>query len=196
MRAFTVAFLLLFFGIDIAEAHYKYPGGDLSNLPPDTRCNLSFGGGVIDYGSHSRAQLQTPLSNSSDLSFGKRRVTLNVSCSHRQKMSFVLRGDKSKSNNLRFGDQGSLVVRFFDAQMDGQSVQLIKSTTNVSLTHGTANSVFLMPGEGFSALAGGSFAEGRIFTVHVEVEPVLPESETRVSAIKTSKGVISLELLN
>ncbi|NMY30664.1 hypothetical protein HBR94_03995 [Pseudomonas sp. WS 5412] len=198
MKTLVVVLATVLGAHQVAQAQSVLPGGtkDFPTLPVDSRCNLSVGSSVVDYGSRSRAQLQRSVLTPGDLAFEKRTITLNVTCPYTQPIRLTLRGERSKNGTTRFGDHGGVAIRLFDAQMDGQSVLLTKSKTEGVSRAGVADSLMLQPGDTFSGFTEGSWAEGKAFTVNLEIEPALPEEETRVSAMRTSKATITMDLVN
>ena len=165
-------------------------------LPVDTRCTLSLGSGVIDYGSQSRWQLQNASTAFNSLTFGKRTLPLGVVCPYTQHMRLTLRGERGPNGNLLFGKRGNLTIRIFDAQMDGSSVRLAQTSSDGILSAAITDSLTLQPGQSFAPITNGNLAQGKVFTANLEIEPVLPEAEARVSAHQTSQATITLELMN
>ncbi|AZE56894.1 hypothetical protein C4K03_4756 [Pseudomonas synxantha] len=199
MRIFFAPLVLGLVLAQSAEAASRLGEGALgmpSTLPIDSRCSLSMGGNVIDYGTQSRWQLRDAPSGRNSVTFGKRTLTLSVACSYTQSIRLTLRGERSTSGDLRYGDRGSMIVRLFDAQMDGQSVQIIGTTPDGVINGAAADSRLLQPGESFAAIANGQLVRGKTFTAHLEIEPTLPEADARVSARQMNEANLTLELMN
>lgn len=167
-----------------------------STLPMDTRCSLSLGGDVVDYGDQSRGQLQDALAGRNSVTFGKRELMLSVACPYTQNMRIALRGVRNERGSLRYGNGGSLTVRLFGAQMDGRRV-LVASANPAGVPNGAAtDSLLLRPGESFAPIVNGQLAQGKTLTVRLEVEPTLPEAEARVSIRQVYESNFRLELLD
>ena len=163
-------------------------------LPADTRCSLSAGAPVIDYGSQSRGQLQTA-GNSQTLTLGKRTLMLNIGCPYSLNMRLALRGAQAQNGDLLHGDRGAVKILVLDAQVDGQTVLLTRTTPDGLLQGGAETGLRLQPGDNFAATQNGHLVQGKSFTARIEIEPLLPESATRVSTRKTSESLLILELV-
>ncbi|MFL1501611.1 fimbrial protein [Pseudomonas sp. O64] len=195
-RFLPLLFLLV---MPLAQAAAPANGGTSKlqfNLPVDARCKLSLGSHVIDYGTMSRGQLQDTTQGRNTLTPGKRTMILSAVCPYSQSMRFALRGDRSATGNLRYGDQGSMTVRISEAQLDGQSVQVVSTSLEGIVSGAASDTRLLQPGQIFAPIANGRLAKGKAFTARLEIEPVLPEAETRVSARQSSEATLTLELMN
>lgn len=158
-------------------------------LPMDSSCSLSIGGGLVDYGRQSRWQMQSASTGGNALTPGKRMLMLSVVCPYTQQMRLALRGD------LRYGQRGTTVVRLFDMQLDGHSVQ-VANTTPVGAFSGTpADSLLLQVGQTVAAVQNGQLAKGKVLSARLEIEPTLPESEARVAASQISESMLTFELV-
>ena len=185
--------VLIYPGVAMADS--EIPGAGIQPaLPADTRCSLSAGAPVIDYGSQSRGQLQAG-DNPQALSLGKRTLMVNIGCPFPQNMRLALRGAQGVNGDLLHGDRGSVYVLVLDAQVDGQAVLLSRTTPDGVLQGGAETGLRLQPGNNFAATQNGHFVQGKSFTARIEIEPVFPESATRVSARQTSESLLILELV-
>lgn len=163
--------------------------------PPDNRCSLSAGAPVIDYGEQSRWQLQEIHAGQS-VSPGKRTVTVNAICPYSQSMRMRLNGDKAANGNLRYGEQGNVSLRFVEAQLDGQDVQLVTTTPDGVLNGAPGSNLLWQPGVSVAATRNGQLIKGKSFTARIEIEPMMPESAARVSARQVSEANLTLELMD
>lgn len=186
--------LLLSQSVAVMAASDFAPATIQPSLPVDTRCSISVGAAVIDYGSQSRGQLQRAGSKQI-LTLGKRTMILSVACPYSQAMRLTLRGAQAANGDLRHGDRGSTRIYVMDAQVDGRAVQLTSATSDGVLEGGAASSLQLQPGKSFSATQNGHFMKGKTFSARIEVEPVFPESATRVSARQVDESFMTLELM-
>jgi hypothetical protein len=166
-----------------------------SILPIDTRCSLSAGAPVIDYGTQSRWQLQD-VDGGQKVTPGKRMLMVSVVCPYSQILRLTVRGDRATNGDLRYGSRGSASLRLLDAQLDGQSVQVATTTPDGVLSGAPVSSLLLQPGNSIAATHNGQLAKGKSFTVRIELEPVMPESAARVSAREISESHLTLELMD
>lgn len=165
------------------------------NLPVDTRCNVSLGSSVVDYGVLSRWQLQDAAGDRNSVTPGKRTLMLSVACPYSQKMRLILRGERAVSGDLRYGERGSMTVKLLDAQLDGQSVQIVGTTPDGAINGAATDSRLLQPGQTFAVSAKGQLAKGKVLTAHLEIEPILSKAEARVSSRQTSEANLTVELM-
>lgn len=163
-------------------------------LPGDTRCKLSANSDVIDYGSYSRWQLQD--SGGQKVSPGKRILMVNVICPYKKVMRVILHGDRASNGNLRYGNKGSVTMRLLDAQLDGKTVQVAATKAGSHLRTSSESNIFLQPGLGIVAIHNGQPVEGKSFSARIEIEPVMPESDVRVSAHQTTESNLAFELID
>lgn len=198
MKTLLTSLILIFALTPLSKASSAYPGvveQALPSLPVDTRCSLSIGTPVIDYGSQSRWQLQDT-TNSNEVTPGKRTLMLSVTCPYTQTMRLALHGDRSANGTLRYGAQGHVNIRLLEAQLDGQTVQVVTLTPGNSINDTPSDIIQLRPGDSFAAVRNGHLAKGKSFTARLEIEPVLTDSAARVSAHQTNESNLTLELLN
>lgn len=167
-----------------------------SAMPVDARCSLSLGGELIDYGTQTRGQLQDSSTASNSVSFGKRTVILSVICPYTQSMRLTIRGQSNAKGYLIFGERGGMAVRILNAQMDGLAVQVAGTTPDGIINGATSDSRLLLPGQTFAPAINGKLVMGKAFTAHVEIEPMMPKADARVSGRKTSETKLMLELMN
>ncbi|WP_058974001.1 hypothetical protein [Type-D symbiont of Plautia stali] len=163
--------------------------------PPDNRCNLSAGSPVIDYGVQSRWQLQD-VGGPQRVTPGKRSLVLSVLCPYKKAMRLSLHGQRADNGELRYGERGSVTLRMLDAQLDGQSVQIVTTTPDGVTRDSGQMGQLLLPGHSFSVVQNGHQVKGKSFTARIELEPVMPESAARVSVNQLSEANLTLELIN
>lgn len=182
------------FLVGAARADLRDAGSGLTP-PPANRCSLSAGAPVIDYGVQSRWQLQEA-GDPRQVTPGKRSLVLNVVCPYSQTMRLMLRGEPAGNGELRYGERGSVKLLLTDAQLDGQSVLLAATAQGDVISGDAKSSLQLRPGHGFAAVQNGRLLKGKSFTARIELEPVMPESNARVSARQVSEANLTLELIN
>lgn len=164
-------------------------------LPIDTRCVISVGAPVIDYGSLSRWQLQDA-GNRQTLTFGKRTLMLSVACPFSQALRLSLRSGRAVNGDAQYGSRGSLNVHVLDAQVDGSAVQLTTTTSDGVLEGAAQSSIRWQPGESFVATRNGQVIQGKTFNARVEIEPFLPESAARASGREVFESILSIDLMD
>ncbi|WP_277761042.1 DUF1120 domain-containing protein [Pseudomonas sp. A34-9] len=199
MKMLLVPLVLGFVFGQYAEANSQLIGELPSiptTLPIDSRCSLTVGGGVVDYGTLSRWQLQDAQIGQNNVTFGKRTLTLNVACPYTQSMRLMLRGERSAREDFRYGNRGSMIVRLFDAQIDGRSVLIARATSDGVINGDAGDSALLRPGESFAAISSGQLAQGKTFTARLEIEPTLPKSDAQVSTYEVNEANLTIELMN
>lgn len=146
-------------------------------LPPDTRCNLSVSSPVVDYGMMSRGQLQEMAGGG--FSMGGRLLTLNVVCPYTRTMKLQVQGERDSRGWLRYGDLGSVRLRLLDALLDGNAVELRALNPMDEITESSVQEVNV--GKLLAPVGPGRLAEGKMFEVRFEIEPILTESGSRVN---------------
>ncbi|MGE8177324.1 hypothetical protein [Pseudomonas fluorescens] len=166
-----------------------------SNLATDRRCSVSLGGELIDYGTQTRWQLQNAPAVSNSSTFGKRTVMLSVICPYTQAMRLTLRGQTNASGNVVYGERGSLVIRLSNAQVDGKSVQIAGSTADGIINDAASDSRLLQPGRTFAPVVSGELTRGKTLTAQLEIEPVIPTADARVSRRQISEARLTMELM-
>jgi len=200
MNTFKTLSLLLIFlsGIAVSAGRtIPEPQPDHFNvsLPPqDRQCSVTVSSRDVDFGSLSRWQMQET-SHGNALSPGERTLALSVSCPYSQPMHIKVHGDSAADGNLRYGHTGSLQLEIYDAQVDGQPVQMVPISPDLIQKEGEQTRIFLRPDNGAAASRKGSLITGKNFTVRLKVRPQLPESETRVTAPQQSETRLTLEIL-
>lgn len=173
------------------------PGLDVSEmppLPPDTRCSLSVSNPVVDYGTMSRWQLEEIAGGS--VSPGTRSLALSVVCPYTRAMKLQVQGENSEQGGVRYGERGYARLRLLDAQLDGNAVELQTLTPTGDITERGGRTLVLNAGEQLAPVVQGRFAEGKIMTVRLEVQPVLAEGDARVSSRQHSEAMLTLTLIN
>jgi hypothetical protein len=161
----------------------------------DTRCTLSAGAPIIDYGVQSRWQLQDA-TEQQKLTPGKRTLVVNIVCPYSQTIGLIVRGDKASNGDLRYGDRGHVILNLLDAQLDGQPVQLAKIAPDRGGYAVVATPLLLQPGNNIAPIRNGQRITGKHFSARIELEPVMPETAARVSSHQVSEANLTLELMD
>lgn len=190
MKAVLMGILI---GMAVSQSANVFAGQLTSTA--ESRCTISAGNTEIDYGTLSRWQMQE-VGEYQGVTPGKRMLSLGIICPYTHTMRVMLRGDRTVSGNLRYGDRGHLILRISNAQLDGQQVQ-IATTTPVGAGNMESSSVLtLQPGQSFVPMNNGKPLEGKRFTAQIEIQPIIPEDEAKVGVIRTNESRLTFELIN
>ncbi len=161
----------------------------------DSRCQLSSSNSTFDYGNQSRWQLKETQSMRYGLTPGKRQLMVSVVCPYTQSIYLNIRGDRTPDGNFLYGRRGRLNMRLMEVQLDGQSTQVVLSTPEGKIKGASVNDLLLQPDQTFTPAIGNQPLQGKSFSARFEIEPVLSESDTRVSDRQSSEATLTLELL-
>ncbi|RSB24209.1 fimbrial protein [Enterobacter cloacae] len=172
-------------GITDANASAPIASLDLESiqiptLPLDAHCNLSVSNPVVDYGVMSRWQLEDIGTGS--LSPGTRSLKLSVVCPYSRTIILRVEGESSEQGGLRYGERGITRLRLQDAQLDNKAVKLRTVTPTSVITESGEYTLALNVGQQLAPVIQGRLAEGKVLTAQLEIQPVMAESETRVSS--------------
>lgn len=159
------------------------PPGAVTVPPAGPRCEVVLGASAIDYGAVTRYQLEGH-GSTGELSFGKRRMVLHVTCSTPLLPGLVFRGPSSASNYL-FGTAGKVTLTLSEPQLDGRPVQLGNATMVGEMPARVASSARLMPGQVIVPVLDGRPARGTRWSAIVDVEPVVPRDSSQVATPTT-----------
>ncbi|MHA7848002.1 DUF1120 domain-containing protein [Serratia sp. D1N4] len=191
----TVLFALAFSPLAGANTPFSSGFADSpSDMMPDSRCNLSLGAPVIDYGNQTRWQLNESSSGRNHVTPGKRTIMVNVVCPYTQAIRLTLRGAQAANGDLRYGEQGSVRIHLSDAQLDGQSVSVAHITPSGVLS-GSQSSLQLKPDQSFAATVNGQLTKGKTLTVRLDIEPELQTKDAQVSSLQVNESNLRLELM-
>lgn len=166
----------------------------MPSMPGATNCTLSVSSPVIDYGTQSRWQLQEALGRQM-VTPGKRTFTVSVTCPHKRMLRFIIRGERAANGDLRYGKRGSISMRASEGQLDGHDVQFATGTPDGVLSSPLASSLRIQPQNIFGVAENGRLGRGKSLTFRVEIEPILPESASRVSVRQQHSSEFKLELM-
>lgn len=194
-KFFLIPLILLAFSTcEGATSVAPFEAGNVP-VPNSEQCNVSLSSGTVDYGSQSFWQMQSVAGNGQSVSPGKRQLVLNVQCPYSQSIRLAARGDRHPNGNFRYGPQGYLKANLVDASLDGQAVQLVQTTPDGVARTSPESNMALQPDQTFAPAINGRVAKGKVFTARLEIEPVIPESDARVSSRSSSESMLTLELV-
>ncbi|MEQ5091556.1 fimbrial protein [Providencia rettgeri] len=161
----------------------------ISALPSDTRCSLSVSNQVVDYGIMSRWQLENI--GEGRVSPGRRSLMVSVACPYSRTMSLRVEGSEG---GLRYGEHGTIRLYLPDAQLDGNAVELHTVTLAGVIKESGGHRPELNAGQRLVAVMQGRLAKGKTLTARLEIQPVLMESDARVSNRQRSETMLTLIL--
>ena len=99
-------------------------------------------------------------------------------------MALAFNGQQGHEQGYRFANNGVLIVKVIDAQLDGKLVRLRPLGT----TETTASELFLQSGQALSPYMGATAVAGEYLNVQVEIEARIDRAGTRVSADEEWEG--------
>ena len=168
--------------------------GALPDIPQPAvpECSLSAGGGQVDFGRSSPAQLRP---TAGVMTPGVRRLMVIVSCTLAQEMRLRAAGPASGAA-FRWGEGGgTLRIHIARALLDGDDVQLARILAGDSRTGDAVSRLQLRPGEGIVVLRQGAPARGRLLTLSLTLEPLLSGQESHPRQRVRTDGWLDLTLL-
>lgn len=158
-------------------------------------CDMRLSEDTVDYGHLNRSELGALDAPGRDVSLGKRKLILTISC--RQAAEIALRFNAvSAAEGYVFTEKGSYTVLLMNATLDGHAVALAKTQRSGRAVLGAATSQYLEPGHGVAAVAGRAWAQGTRFVAEVEIEARIPHSALRVSGETQLIGLGQMQLLS
>lgn len=150
--------------------------------PPAERCQLMVSEARVDYGTTTRYRLE---SNGTDMSLGKRRMTMNVTCSSASTLGIVFRAP-SLGTDYIFGNvggkSGKVTLQMSEAQIDGVPAQLGNAMSAGTLPAAIGGTARFTPGQAIVPVIDGRPAQGTRFSATVDIDPVVPRGDNQVSS--------------
>ncbi|WP_354678031.1 hypothetical protein [Cupriavidus plantarum] len=165
------------------------PGGGAATppmvaAPPPAPSHLMVSEGGLDYGPMTRYRLESS-GRGTDLSLGKRRMTMNVTCNRASMLGIVFRAP-SVGTEYVFGSvggkSGKVTLLMSEAQVDGQPAQLGNATGAGTLPATLGSSARFTPGQAIVPVIDGRPAQGMRFSATVEIDPTVPRGDSQVAA--------------
>lgn len=149
----------------------------------EQQCQLQLSESTLDLGRFNRDQ-PIAVNASNLLSLGKRTLNLSATCGASSVMALAFNGQQGHEQGYRFANNGVLIVKVIDAQLDGKLVRLRPLGT----TETTASELFLQSGQALSPYMGATAVAGEYLNVQVEIEARIDRAGTRVSADEEWEG--------
>jgi len=157
-------------------------GAPVATAIPAENCQLSVSEPDLDYGPMTRYRLEEG-GNAQDLSLGKRRMTINVSCQVEAKIGVRFRGSSVGADYVfgtAGGKQGKVTLTLVDSQLDGRRVLVGAADAAGMVPAAPASSARFMPGQVLVPVEGGQPVSGKQFSAAVEIDPSVPKDAARV----------------
>ncbi|UXK10740.1 fimbrial protein [Erwinia pyrifoliae] len=172
-----------------------FPGSENGmTKPPDTRCIMTVGSPLIDYGVMSRWQLQDiPGGN---VSPGIRSTTVSVVCPHSRTIKLLVQGDANETGHLRYGERGHTLFHLSDVQLDGKPADLRSVMPDGMLEDAVSEPLPLTSGQRLVTLVNGQVTQGKTLTARLQIQPVLSEEDARASSLQRSASGLTLMLVD
>lgn len=193
-RSWLLGLLMVITGV--SEAVPVIPPNQDSNqnpvLPTDKRCSLSASHSVVDYGVISRWQLKDM--GAGRVSPGSRSLMVNIVCPYSREMRLRVEGSRNEQKGLHYGGQGAIRLRLLDAQLDGNPVDLRTVTSGGVITGNEEHTLTLNSGQWVAPVMRGRVIDGKMLTVRLVIQPLLGESDVRVTVQQRSETLLTLTL--
>lgn len=150
-------------------------------------CSMQLSPAALDYGLRSRGGFQAS-SAGAELSFGPRRVNVQVQCNESQTIGLRFDAPAADAQHYRFGP-GALQVKVVSVQLDGQAVNWL------SELDGAHNAALLRPGDRIRPWVNGKTPLGQRLQLELEIEPRINQQSARVRDVSVfqSSGRFLLE---
>ena len=157
-------------------------------------CEMRLSDSIVDYGRLNRAELLDQQTVSGVMSLGKKNMTLHILCQRPGVSMLRYRAVAADQNLFQFTDKGKYSVRLSNAVVDGNTVELGLVQAQEQMPTTAAASVLLTPATAVVAMSGAQRAQGKSFSVQVEIEAHIAEESTRVreETILQASGVFEL----
>ncbi len=149
-----------------------------SIAPPAENCQLVVSEPDMNYGAVTRYRLEQGV-NGQEMSLGKRRITLSVSCRTPVRLAVRFRGPSAGADYL-FGQQGKVVMRLVEPRLDGRNVLVGAAQGAGMMPAAPASAARFLPDQAIVPVEGGQPAVGTQFSATIEVDPLLPQEAARV----------------
>jgi len=154
------------------------------------QCSVSLSQPQVDYGRLLRGELLGEQPGRHEVFLGTRLSQLNVVCPDAVPMVLRLDGVPAGTDGFRFGQSGSLRLRFKQARVDGQAVVLVQEQAGASV------SAQLRPGVTVVAQSAGRPVTGRTLSAQIEIDTYLPSAATAVRSETRLEGGVRFELVS
>ncbi|TBN40714.1 hypothetical protein [Pseudomonas sp. BGI-2] len=105
----------------------------------------------------------------------------------------LLRGE-SFGQHFKFANQGQVIVSISDATLDGHSVELARGGSIEASADSYGSSIKVAPGDFILPISGGPPARGSVWSLRVEIHPLIPVSEMRIPDAKTLEAHFTFEV--
>ena len=157
----------------------RAPGATSTSIaPPPENCQLVVSEADMNYGAMTRYRLEQG-THGQEMSLGKRRIALSVSCRTPVRLAVRFRGPSAGADFL-FGRQGKVVMRLVEPRLDGRNVLVGTAQGAGMMPVAPSSGARFMPDQAIVPVEGGQPAVGTQFSATVEIDPMLPQEAARV----------------
>lgn len=166
----------------IAYGQVPVPGvpgsGSIIPAPPPENCQLMVSEADMDYGAMTRYRLEQG-NNGQEMSLGKRRMALSVSCRTPVRLAVRFRGPAVGADYM-LGRQGKVVMRLVEPRLDGRNVLVGTAQGAGMMPVAPASAARFLPDQAIVPVESGQPAVGSQFSATIEIDPLLPQGAARV----------------
>lgn len=170
-----------------------FSDGDAPMQADRSRCVISAGGRMVDYGVMSRWQLQET-GRGAELTPGVRTLPVTVACGYTQEFRLRMVGNSSLAGQVRYGNSGWLKMRVNNLRVDGRATGIVVSSVDEGAREVPSGSASVSDGSLFTPYSDGQRVTGRTVTFDLVMEPRLSERDSRVAAPTESEAGLRITL--
>lgn len=170
-----------------AEAAQPARLSPVAPAAPYAGCQVSFGQGIVDYGSFTAGQLT--LHDGHRYTLQPRTVPLTINCPTPHPLALRMTAPTRSDGAALFAQMGELRVMLSHARIDGQDIRLV----NLDTPHGAQTEAVMRPGDVIVMEHGRS---GRTFTAQFNLAPEVGDTDVRVHDQTVWSTTLLVELLD
>lgn len=163
----------------------------LDIAPQPQKCQISGSLANLDFGTHTRADLQ--ITSQGKLNLGRKITHISVTCLYPQKMILSITGNTA-DQQFSWGEAGKVRATIQDAQLDGNSAMMSRLKHKEAPLSVGFTSLKLSPGEYFTLSEKGKQISGRQLTFSLVIEPELEGDKVKLNRPYTGQSLLSLQL--
>lgn len=188
-----IMLLLLLSGTATAAVESGFGDAEPPMQTDRSRCVISAGGSMVDYGVMSRWQLQET-GRGGELTPGVRTIPVTVACAFTQDFRLRIAGHSSMAGQVRYGNSAWLKLRVSNLRVDGRSTGIVVTSPDEGAREVASGSSAVSDGSLFSPFSDGQRVTGRTVTFDLKLEPRLSEQDSRVGAPTESEAGLRITL--
>ncbi|MGF6556708.1 hypothetical protein ABIA48_003088 [Pseudomonas sp. S30_BP2TU TE3576] len=137
-------------------------------------CTMRLSPAMLDYGSLTRARLLDLPDTGGALSFGLRRIRLQIQCPEERPMGLRFNAPAADAQGFRFGS-GTVQLRLVSSRLDGRSVDWVRDVEQGRSTDR------MWPGVRVRPRHNGKILSGEHLEVELELDARIDRQAARVS---------------